>query len=280
MFVRQVALTTESEDIGVDLDELMRVSAALQKQVARDFAPLWEVSATVDAFAKLEDVPLGYWRIVLVQSIPDAPGAAGIHLDKDGQPFALVDVGPSWSLTASHECLEMLGDPFGNRLIAGPSPNKKQGRVEFLVEVCDPSEAEDFAYTVNNTLVSDFYTTNYFDPEAASGVRYSFTGAIKEPRQVLRGGYLSWHEPVSDHWFQETFFNGQRKFRDLGPLARNGQSLRSVIDAKTPRTQKLSQLSHEAPIMALTAAARTGADESSVAKAKSLRSQITALRER
>jgi hypothetical protein len=32
---------------------------------------------------------------------------------------------------------------------------------------------------------------NYFDPMSASGVRYSFTGAITQPRQVLRGGYLS-----------------------------------------------------------------------------------------
>ena len=37
-----------------------------------------------------------------------------------------------WSLTASHECLEMLADPFGNRLIAGDSPKPDQGRVQIL----------------------------------------------------------------------------------------------------------------------------------------------------
>ena len=37
------------------LPDLMRVSAALQKQASRDLAPIWEISATVDAFASLED---------------------------------------------------------------------------------------------------------------------------------------------------------------------------------------------------------------------------------
>ncbi len=132
MFVRQVALVSEVADIPVK--EVARISAALQKQVTRDFAPIWQVQATVDGFPALEDVPLGYWPVIIVQ---DVQGAAGVHLDKEGQPFALVEVGDSWSLTASHETLEMLGDPFGNRLITGPSPRSDQGRVE-LPELAQP----------------------------------------------------------------------------------------------------------------------------------------------
>jgi len=63
--------------------------------------------------------------------------------------------------------------------------------VQFLVEACDPSEATEFAYTANGILVSDFYSVRFFDPVAARGVRYSFTGAIRRPREVIRGGYLS-----------------------------------------------------------------------------------------
>ena len=74
--------------------------------------------------------------------------------------------------------------------------SKLQGkRVNYLVEVCDPSEAAEHAYSCNGILVSDFYTPNYFDPVKAGGVRYSFTGAITEPLQVLLGGYLSWQDP-------------------------------------------------------------------------------------
>ena len=167
----------------------------------------------------------------------EAAGAAGIHLDKDYQPFSLITSSSdldTWSLTASHEELEMLVDPFGNRLVAGDSPKADQDRVEFLVEVADPSEDAEFAYTVNGILVSDFYTPRFFDPIVCSGVRYSFTGAITEPRQVLRGGYLSWHDPVSDDWWQEIWFSGSApSFRNLGPLEAKGESLRSQIDRRT-----------------------------------------------
>ena len=39
-------------------------------------------------------------------------GLVGIHLDDNGQPYALVRRTPSWTLAASHEVLEMLADPF------------------------------------------------------------------------------------------------------------------------------------------------------------------------
>jgi hypothetical protein len=232
--VRQVALVSESKSVG--MNDLLRVSAALQKQATRDLAPIWEISATVDAFAVLEDVPDGYWPMIVMDDI-GFPGAAGIHLDRDGQPFALISSSPdldTWSLTASHEMCEMLVDPSGNRQVTGDSPKPGQGRVSFVVEVCDPSEAADFGYTANGILMSDFYTPHFFDPVAESSVRYSFTGALKAPRQVLRGGYLSWLDPASDHLWQETWFaGGTPTFRDLGPASAASGSLRAFIDSKT-----------------------------------------------
>jgi hypothetical protein len=41
-------------------------------------------------------------------------------------------------------------------------------------------------------------------------VRYSFTGAITEPRQVLKGGYLTWHDLVSQKWWHRAWFNGAK----------------------------------------------------------------------
>ena len=84
------------------------MAAALQKQVARDFGPLWDVKATVDAFATLDDVPLGYWPILVGE---EGQGGGGVHLDDNNQPYALVDLTSDWTVTASHECLEMLADP-------------------------------------------------------------------------------------------------------------------------------------------------------------------------
>lgn len=218
MLIRQVALVADTGRLS--LRDITRVAAAFQKQATRDFGPLWQVQATVDGFERLEDVPLGYWPILVGD---EGQGGGGVHLDQNNQPFALVDFTPRWTLAASHECLEMLADPFGNRLVAGDSLAPGQGRVEFLLEVCDPCEAPQFGYTINGVLVSDFYTSRFFDPPQPAGnaVQYSFRGHIKQPRQVLTGGYISWHDPVTDHWFQQTFFGSRKQIRDLGARTAN-----------------------------------------------------------
>ena len=275
--IQQIGLISESD--RVDLEELMIVSAALQKQVSRDFSSIWEVDCTVDAFGSLDDLPLGYWPVIIMDDI-GFDGAAGIHLDRDGQPFALVtssDDNDVWSLTASHEVLEMLADPFGDRLVAGDSPHPDQGRVMFLVEVCDPSEAAQFGYSVNGVLVSDFYTPRFFDPVFSTGTRYSFTDAITEPRQVLVGGYLSWLDPVSNHWWQETWFRGtSSKFVDLGELTVANGSIRSQIDRINGAETHLAIETGREHAMAAGLTSAVLANSTS-ARAESLRSQIAEL---
>ena len=230
MLLRQVALISQTKKLKSA--DVSRVSAALQKQVTRDFAPIWGISATVDAFDRLEDMPVGYWPVLVMDDIK-TDGAAGVHEDKNAQPFALVQYDPDWALTASHECLEMLADPSGNRLTASSSLKRKQGKVNYLVEVCDPSEDTKNAYTVNGITVSDFYTPHYFDPRKAPGVRYSYTGAITAPREVLPGGYLSWTDPATGDWWQCQYFGTSKRIVSLGALARDGRSLRSMIDELT-----------------------------------------------
>jgi len=250
MLVENLAVVPETDGL-VSMSEVTRVAAAAQKQVVRDMEPIWEIRCTVDAFAVLDDVPIGYWPVILSADVKDA---AGIHLDRDGQPFALVEAGsshPNWSLTASHEILEMLVDPFGKRLVAGAPPPQAINdgavggltRVQYLVEVCDPSEDEAYAYTVNDVLVSDFYTPNYFDPVKATGVRYSFRNEITGPREVLPGGYVSFGDPETNHWFQVTWFDGgqQASVVDLGVLAVGSGSLRAEIDRLTSKRRIKAQ---------------------------------------
>jgi hypothetical protein len=274
--LRQVALVSESAQVKAS--DLTQVSAALQKQATRDLVQFWDVKATVDAFPRLEDVPLGYWPIIVMDDIGQ-PGAAGVHLDKNNQPFALVTASAQrdvWSLTARHEMIEMLVDPFGNRLVAGDSPKPDQGRVQFLVEACDPPEAAQFAYTVNGILVSDFYSVRFFDPVAAPGVRYSFTGAITEPRQVLRGGYLSWLDIASDTWWQEVWFGDTPTFRSLGRLSASDGSFRSQIDRRTEEARKQAQAGglRVAEAAGVSAAAM---DDAIATRVSSLRQQIEQL---
>lgn len=132
---------------------------------------------------------------------------------------------------------------------------------------------------MNGLLVSDFFTPHFYDPVASAGVRYSFGGHIPGPRQILRGGYISWHEPVSDHWWQQIWFGTpEPRFRDLGQLTARAGSLRAAIDARTgtsariaqsgPQSQKFADVRTSLPLVA----------QSTTARANGWRARIDALK--
>jgi hypothetical protein len=237
MLLKHIALVSLSKKVSAS--QLSQTAAALQKQAARDLGPIWGISATVDSFPTMKSIPMGYWPIIVSEDIKD-PDAAGFHTDKNHQPYSLVLMEDDWQLTCSHEMCEMLVDPYGNRMATAGSPKSSQGKVHFLVEVCDPCEDAAFAYSVNGILMSDFYTPNYFDPQPVPGVRYSFTGAIKKPVQILKNGYISWQDPVSRKWFQSTFFGTKPVVRELKEMQARGESLRAQMDrlTKNPNVKK------------------------------------------
>jgi hypothetical protein len=225
LHIALVSITKE-----VTLANLAPVSAAIQKQISRDFGPMWNVEATVDAFDKLEDVPIGYWHVLLQDELPS--GAAGLHKrDDNKQPFALVALTTNWPVFMSHEVLEMLVDPQGTLTRAGDSPKPGQGRVEYLIEVCDPCQDSRFAYSVNSVMVSDFYTPHYFDPVKSSAVRYSFSGQVRGPREVLDGGYLSWFDPQTRHLFQLQVDGKKKAITNRGAVPFDVESLRAFSDS-------------------------------------------------
>jgi hypothetical protein len=278
--LNQVALVAQTKKI--EFSDLTVAAAAIQKQVSRDVGPIWSIDASVDAFETLDDVPLGYWTVMIDDTIPY--DAQGIHLNNDnGQPFALIAYSDEWSLTTSHESIEMLVDPSGNRTLAANSPQPSQGRVLVLVETCDPSEAAKYGYTVNGVLVSDFYTQHFFDPVVSSGVRYSFTGAITKPLEVLDGGYVSWWDPATKHVFQLFVTGTKRVLKDRGPLPKGFGTMRSFADSFTNELRR--GLKKAPPKGAMLTASATGmkvksskVDASQKAHAESLRAQIDAIK--
>jgi hypothetical protein len=217
-----VALFSKSG--AVQLAELTHVASALAIQVTRDFSPIWGISATVTALSDPRKVPPGYWPIFIVDNLPPTEG--GFHLTKHKQPYAEVEAGPTWSLAASHELIEMLVDPSGSRTAAGVGLTVANGkivenpadRVEYLVEACDPCESEDLAYLIGDVMVSDFFTPHYHDPTPTvptPGVRYSFTGALTKPREVLPGGYISWADLTTGHLMQIKYLTAVPQLVDL-----------------------------------------------------------------
>lgn len=231
----QIGLASRSS--SVQLADVVRVTAALNTQIARDFAPIWGMSAMVVAIANPDSIDPGIWPLFVEDDI--GVDAEGVHQTEHNQPFALISAGSTWSITASHECLELLVDPTGSRLypsigielVNGEFKDQPETKFEYLVEICDPCEGADFAYMINGVAVSDFYTPHYFDPVTLPSVRYSFGGKITRPRQLLKGGYLSWRDPDGKSFRQARVFEGPEIVTiPIPPEAMGKRPLRGLVD--------------------------------------------------
>ena len=237
MSLIQVGLVDQTGEIKGTL--LQATAAALNIQVNRDLPQFWNVQASVSYLPSASRIPAGVWPVFLVKSLP--PGEGGFHLDKHNQPFAKVIATPDsedWTLDASHETIEMLVDPYGNRLQNSTSIEIKAGKIQdgtgefaYLVEACDPCEADRYSYAIQGVAVSDFLTPHFYDPVKTPGTRYSFTGAIEQPRQILPGGYISWVNQEEDEMQQLLWVDPDSPptIKNLGPPP-SGTSLRVWID--------------------------------------------------
>ena len=245
-----IALVSLTDDISSRY--LQQAGAAVQKQLVRDFLPVWGLRATLDTFADLESVPNDYLQVLVFNDpeelrVLDARVGAeradrlvdsfergrlsGLHLNGfTREPLALVKASDAWSVTLSHEVLELVADPYGNRLIAAADPIDHSQRVKYLLEVCDPCQA--IWYPVNGVPVSDFYLPRYFDPVAVDRMRYSFTGEIKEPLEILPGGYVTWIDPDDSHLYTLTYGDSApHEVARLVDLASSTAPLRTVVDS-------------------------------------------------
>lgn len=229
-----VAITSTMTNNEISPSELAQVAGALQKQVTRDLTPAWQLPATVVSQPDPKQVPQGYWPITVASDIQE-PGALGYHSDDHNQPFSLVEYDRNWATTCSHELLEMLGDPFGSRMIVGDSLIPEQGRVQYLLELCDPCEA--FTYGVDGVQLSDFLLPAYHQPFSRPQTAYSFTGKLQSAHEVAPGGYLSWFVPSTREWWQRTYFDGDHATdKNLGAsskLRQPDETPREMIDRLT-----------------------------------------------
>ncbi len=280
MSLMQVGVVDKTGEIDPEL--MQATAAALNIQVTRDLTQFWNVQASVSYLPSPKKIPAGVWPVFIVKSLP--PGEGGFHMDKHNQPYAEVigsAASEEWTIDASHETVEMLVDPYGNRLQNSTSieiTDKKivdgTGEFAYLVEACDPCEADNFAYAIQGINVSDFLTPHFYDPVQTPGTRYSFTGAIKSPRQILPGGYISWVNQQTDEMQQLLWVDPDSPptIHNLGPAS--GMSLRQWVDNEmrkthgkaTVRDPKKKHLN--APLMARSKAKRASMESIAQTRAK------------
>jgi len=175
------------------------VLPAMQKQVSDDFKAYWEQDCALSFLAKDQPLIAGWWQIVLTDN-PDQAGALGYHeMTSQGTPlgkvFAKLDLqsGSSWTVTLSHELLEMLADPWINWCAMGSDTKI------YALEVCDAVEADELGYQIDGVQVSDFITPAWYEPTSAD--RIDFRKHVSKELELARGGYISIFDPASG-WTQ------------------------------------------------------------------------------
>jgi hypothetical protein len=220
-------------------DEVEAFVPALQKQVQRDFAPVWGLDATLDFLSSTQTPPTDKWWLVMLDN-SDQAGALGYHdVTSGGLPmgkvFAATDLAydQQWTVTASHELLEMIADPQID-LTVFVQPDENTGTL-YAYEVCDACEADEFAYDIDGSLVSDFVYPAWFESYRQSdSTKFDFQDQIKTPFELLPGGYIGVFDVTSGTgWHQQTA--AEAPHRQLQPPRAGVGSRRER--RRTPRNQ-------------------------------------------
>jgi hypothetical protein len=221
--------------------DIAPVVVALQQQVTSDFRPVWGTDAELKMIPSGTQPPTGTWWLVILDD-SDQAGALGYHdLTPDGLPIGKVfagsdlKAGMSWSVTASHELLEMLADPNINLTVFVQNANTT-GTL-YAYEVCDACEDDSFGYRINNVLVSDFVYPAWFETFQPQGTQLDRMNQIQTPLQLLPGGYIGTFSVTDGSgWQQQTEQKHPTNLRHRGHVG-SRRERRSI-----PRTQWLPSL--------------------------------------
>lgn len=180
--------------------DIKRIVAALSKQLANDFGPVWHTGAHLHFVDSKSKPPIGTWVIALLDS-SDVAGALGYHdLTPAGLPLGKVFAGTDRqydqkvSVTLSHELLEMLSDPW-----ISLTAQADDGRF-YAWENCDAVEADGLGYDIDGVTVSDFVTPAWFGHGAGP---VDHQGHLTRPLQLAPGGYISVFDPQSGQGWQQ-----------------------------------------------------------------------------
>lgn len=214
-----IQVQVKNKSSVVSNTDVKRVVAACQRQLDRDFGPAYGIRASV-RFAEASEVLSQYdWQLIVVDD-SDTADALGYHeTSKNGTPIGYCfakttrDNGGNWTVTLSHELLEMVADPEINACMLDESGHKL-----YANEVCDACEDDSLAYVIDGVHVSDFVLPAFWLSSTPTHAPLSFTGAVKKPLQILPGGYLAFYD------LRNTASGWQQKFADA-PKKSHGSRL-------------------------------------------------------
>ena len=130
--------------------------------------------------------------------------AVNVTLPAIGRHLHAPLAGLQWTVTASHELLEMLGDPDINlTAFVQPNPDAATGLL-YAYEVCDACENDQFGYDIDGSLVSDFVYPAWFESFRQPGsTQFDYQKKISKPFELLPGGYIGVFDVTAGNGWQQ-----------------------------------------------------------------------------
>ena len=183
----KIGIINESKEISDK--EVARHTPNLETQVTEHFQPLWGIGSSVTFFPN-KRVPEDHMRLVLLDTSDEAEFLGYHDLTSSGRAQSKVfckGLGKKWTVTASHEILEMIADRYVNKAAALELPDGTMRL--YSVEVCDPVQEQ--TYHIGPTEVSNFVTEAWYYPPQRKWSMYDYLKKLKAPFTLARGGYIS-----------------------------------------------------------------------------------------
>lgn len=241
--------------------DLLFVIRAVNRQIADDFVPYWGMPATLrlEGYSKRSEQyeqpkELRGEAIIYVLT-EDSGSKLGMHdRTKSGIPigFVYVQDGNSigdWSVTLSHEALELIADPYCNLLVMGPHPHNPDVNVFHWYEMCDPVQGH--TYEIDGVAVSDFVLPLYFTVEHEPGSRNDFLGLPLKSFGVANGGYIGYYNPATrefEYYYVDAAGRAVKEQMRGLPLKRPSRRMAgSISDQPASLTKVLSCSCHHSP---------------------------------
>ena len=208
---------------NIDDREAQRAIRAVNRQINEDFAPVWGTAWDLRLHASgvdpqgpdLEDEPVRGEGVLYLVDEGTLPGALGFHAINAAEiPFGFVftENVNEWTVTLSHEALEMMIDPTANILVPGPDPRDPQAGnvVLHAYEVCDAVERT--SYAIDGIRVSNFLTLNWFRAGDPQSTRNDFLGVGVGSFSASPQSHLAFFDLASGVWVDD-FLGRQRPDR-------------------------------------------------------------------